>query len=85
MISLEQACKIAKEIFIAECNCDNILQILDANYCWIISCGAKEEIEMDTFALIINKNDGSVKDFILPSDEGFELLNSAKEIEIPKL
>lgn len=85
MLTLNEACIIAKNIFKEECNREDISQILECDNCWIISCGdPDEQAEIDPFGIVIEKNTGNVSDFILPSPEGFGLLKKAKEIKIPK-
>ena len=86
MITIENACMLAKRFFKKESYCDSIAQILECDSCWIIVCGYPEdEPEMDPCSVVVEKETGAVSSFILPSPEGFALLRKAKETEIPDL
>ncbi len=81
MISLKEACEKAKKVFIVECGCDQILEVLETEDCWLISCGSPEEKVIGGYGVIIYKQTGEVEDFILPSEKGFELLDKAIVVE----
>lgn len=77
MIDLARAIDIAKEYL----ECTEIEIVLDAPGYWIIY-KKTDEIEIGGYGALIKKDTGAVKPFILPSEENFEILDKAVEINL---
>ncbi len=83
MMSLEDGCRIAAAYF-AEREIRGIRQILTAKTAWIFLPGEKGVVEFGGNGVMIDKQTGEARPFILPSREGFMLLQNAREEEIPE-
>lgn len=83
VMSLEDGCRIAAAYF-AEREIRGIRQILSAEKAWIFLPGEKGVVEFGGNGVTVNRQTGETRPFILPSREGFMLLENAKEEEIPE-
>lgn len=83
MMKLEDVCRIAS-VYFAEREIKGIRQILTAEKVWIILPGEKGIVEFGGNGVVVDKCTGETRPFILPSKEGFMLLQNAKEEIIPE-
>ena len=84
MIDINKACEIAVDYFKKEQGKTGVCEILDAGNVWIIFGGNEGEVEIGAVDITVNKDDGTIALFILPSSENFELMNNAVEIDVPQ-
>lgn len=84
MITLEKAIEIAKEYYINRGSPD-ITYVAEAEGVWIVNGGIKGVRRVGSFGITINKDNGEIRNLILPSKEGFALLDSAKKIDLDYL
>ena len=82
MIKLETALKIANE-HLMKMEGSVAKTALDTQTCWIFFASSEEEPSIGGAGVKVDKNTGELKDFILPNDENFELLEKSHEIELP--
>ncbi|MBD5478644.1 MAG: hypothetical protein HDR14_05020 [Lachnospiraceae bacterium] len=83
MMSLEDGCRIAAAYF-AEREIRGIRQILTAEKVWIFLPGEKGVVEFGGNGVTVDRQTGEARPFILPSKEGFRLLQEAREEAIPE-
>ena len=77
MIELEEAKKIAFDYL--KCSGDRIItNVFDAGDEWIVYSGVPGMKHVGGYGALINKNDGHVEPFRLPSSENFKKLKSSK-------
>lgn len=79
MIELDEAKRIASEFL--KCNEQRIItKVYDAGSEWIIFSGVPGKVRIGGQGALVNKEDGAVKLFRLPSDENFKKLKAAELI-----
>jgi hypothetical protein len=79
MIELEEAKKIAFDYL--KCSGDRVItKVFDAGDEWIIFAGIPGVKQVGAYGALINKNDGNVKPFKLPSQENFKKLKSSESV-----
>lgn len=83
MMSLKDGCRIAAAYF-AEREIRGIRQILSVEQAWIFLPGEKGVVEFGGNGVTVDLQTGETRPFILPSREGFMLLQNAREEEIPE-
>lgn len=82
-LRLEDGCRIAAAYF-AEREIKGIRQILTAKEVWIFLPGEKGIVEFGGNGVMVDRQTGEARPFILPSREGFAALQNAKEEAIPE-
>lgn len=83
MITLQEALKIGKAYF--QKHEEHIVQINEAEDCFIIfGANEKEDIKYGRTDIKINKNNGEIEMFVLPSIKNFKLLEKSVKIEFDK-
>lgn len=81
MTDFEHAMRIAQDYFKKQ----GALEITEAyttDKVWIFFGGIKGLVDFGGSGISIDKKTQEIKDFILPSDANFEILDEAEEIEI---
>lgn len=82
MMDFYKACEIATKHFKGKGRI-GIRKALEATDFWIFYGGLAEPIEIGGNGISVQKADGGIKDFILPSMENFKIKKSAVAVEIP--
>ena len=77
MFSFEEACEKAFKYFN-----NKLYKALETKSLYIFY-GGDNRVEVGGYGISINRNNGELKPFILPSKENFKILNESKECEIP--
>ena len=83
MIKIKEAVSIAQEYYLKE-GVPDILEVYDSKDCWIIFGGKKNVPLIGSAGISVNKETGTISDFILPSRENFKLLSEATKMTIDK-
>ena len=73
--------KLAKE-FYAKKGLPDILEVYETSDVWIVFGGIKGKVIYGSVGISISKDDGGIRDFVLPSEQNFECLEQATKIEI---
>lgn len=81
MITLIEAMKIAQEYFL-KCECQEVTKFFDSDRGWIAFGGYKGKQIIGVESILINKENGEIESFVLPTKENFEILKSATEISM---
>lgn len=79
MIDFEEGKHIASDFL----KCDEqriLMKIYDAGSEWIVFSGIPGKVQVGGQGALVNKDDGSVRAFRLPSEENFKKLKAAKLI-----
>lgn len=82
MTELELAIEMANDYLLNEEGLP-VSKAMDAETHWIFYAVPEEGAVIGNTGVKIDKATGKLEDFILPDDENFELLDRAKEIELP--
>lgn len=80
MIDYKSAIEIAKNYYQQYGNM-TLTKIFDSEDMWIIYAKQSEQPIFNSVAVSINKSNGEVSSFVLPSRKNFEILKSAKAID----
>jgi len=80
----EKLCRKVLKNFLDEEAYPRIKSILETKDWFIFTSGIPNLEVTQPYAIKVNKLDGHIEPFLLPSEEGFKLLKEAKELEIPK-
>ncbi|MBQ9808215.1 MAG: hypothetical protein IJM55_05055 [Ruminococcus sp.] len=84
MITFENACDIAFKYFAQNDHIFGLSKALDTEKDWLFFGGSADETRFGGSGVLVSKEDGSTKDFILPSRENFAILKSGKPAELPE-
>ena len=82
MTDFEDAVKAANE-YLLDAEGLPVTKALDAQTHWVFFAVPKEGYAVGNAGVKVDKQSGKLEDFILPDDENFELLDRAKDIDIP--
>lgn len=80
----EKLCRKVLKHFLDEEAYPRIKSILETSDWYIFTSGIPDLDETQPYAIKVNKIDGHIEPFRLPSEEGFKLLKESKQLEIPK-
>ena len=80
-INLAQMLQISKE-FYAKKGLPDILEVYEGSDTWIVFAGIKGKVIYGSVGISISKDDGSIRDFVLPSEQNFKCLEQATKVEI---
>lgn len=81
MIEYKDALKIAKDYYYAKGQ-QELTKMYETDEMWIVYGGKKGQIKIGGAAITINKKNGQIENFILPSKENFAIIKAAKLVEI---
>ena len=81
MIDFNGAIEIAKNYFSAKGDSE-LTKIYESANAWIVYAGKKGQVKYGNMGITIDKGNGSISNFILPSRENFEILKNAKLTEL---
>ena len=74
--------KMVNEYFLKEDGL-SVTTAMDAETHWIFYAVPEDGSAIGNAGVKVNKETGELEDFILPDDENFELLDRAKQIDLP--
>lgn len=80
-MKLDEALRIAKD-FYAKRDLPDILEVYETGDAWIVFGGIQGKVMYGTAAIAIAKDSGEIRDFVLPSEENFAILDRATKVEI---
>lgn len=80
-MKLDEALRIAKDFYVKRGLLD-ILEVYETGESWIVFGGIQGKVMYGTAAIAIAKGNGEIRDFVLPSDENFAILDRATKVEI---
>ena len=81
MIDFNKAIELANNYFLKEEGLP-VTKVLEADTHWIFYAVPEGEVVIGGAGVKIDKQTGTLEDFILPDDENFELLDRAQEVEL---
>lgn len=81
MISYEHACEVAMDS-LAKIGLTIIKSAYETEELWIFFGATPEGPLPMSSAVSVDKSDGAIQDFYLPDDKNFEILDSAKQIDL---
>lgn len=84
MITFKEAIQIAKEHYLSKGK-QEITKIYETDEMWIVYGGKRGQVKIGGAAITINKKNGEVGRFILPSKENFEILRKATQITVEEI
>lgn len=84
MISLADACKIAKEYFAANLGKDSIAKATTNEQAWFFISGEPNRESVGNVVISVDKLRGDVALIDILSDEGFELIKTTTPIELTR-
>lgn len=80
-MKLDEALRIAKDFYVKQ-GLPDILEVYETGESWIVFGGIQGKVMYGTAAIAIAKGNGEIRDFVLPSDENFAILDRATKVEI---
>lgn len=84
MLEYKDALQIAKDYYFAKGQ-QEITKFYETDEMWIIYGGKKGQVKIGGTAITINKSNGEIGKFLLPSKENFEILKKATQIELEEV
>lgn len=82
-MTINELCKSAEEHF-QQLGEKGIRQILEAPTAWIVLPGPYGKVRYGSFSIVVEKETGEIRPFVMPSQEGFALLKVAQEVPVPE-
>lgn len=84
MVEFKDALQIAKDYYFAKGQ-QEITKMYEADKMWIVYGGKKGHAKIGGAAITIDKGNGQIGSFLLPSKENFAILKTATLIEIEEV
>lgn len=81
MVEFKDALQIAKDYYYAKGQ-QEITKMYETDNVWIVYGGKKGQAKIGGAAITIDKGDGQIGNFLLPSKENFAILKAATLIKI---
>lgn len=81
MIDFNKAIELAKAYYREKGQLE-LTKIYEAEHIWVVYAGKKDQPKFGNAGISIDKENGEIKSFILPSRINFEILKNAKLTEL---